>query len=749
MKIDDFKDFSIACFRDYPPPCTCACPLGLDVRAIIDKVQKNNFTSAYRLYRNKSLFPAIVSRICDEPCRLHCVRKNSDESIFLKKIEAACVAFTKDAEPIRYHVPKKPFTVAIIGAGLSGLSCALKLAARNYSVRLYEKRDKPGGQLRDILAPEYFLDEIEAQFARVDCESFYSHQIENLDSIQADAIYIATGKDGHDFGLMTQVDTKSLGTTRRGVFLGGSILGASPVESIEHGVRVSYSIEKYLQLGAMDGVPETYKKPIAHKKFSELPIKKQHSSISEKDQLSAEEAVAEGDRCLRCNCSQCHAGCDLMKQFKAFPPKITTDVISTLRPIEKFSTRIASRMINSCNVCGQCKRTCPEQVNMEDCFLEARRMLHRGGAMPSAYHDFWLRDMNFSSSDAYLLYTPAGSAKSDYMFFPGCQLGASDPDYVLKTYEYLANLHPTTSLMLACCAVPADWAGDEALRDAVLENIRRDWEKIGKPKLILACPTCRKTFMRYFPECESLSLYEILAESGKQFPVAASEPQRVSIFDPCSSRDDPSMQQSIRVLAKRNGLLVEELETTFENARCCGFGGHMYAVNPSLFKDIVTQRTHAGNNEYITYCTNCRDIFAASGKDCRHILDVLFTGNSALRKPPSLSQRRANRMTLKTFFAEKSGQPELFVQHGGQEDMIVRISDELIRKMDDLLILEEDVKAVVEHCESTGEKLFDPKTGCFTGHLQIGIITYWVTYTKDDSGITLNNAYSHRMAIEN
>lgn len=748
MKIDDFKSFSTACFRDYPPPCTCACPLELDVRAVIDKVRKNNFTSAYRLYRNKVLFPAIVSRICDEPCRMRCVRKNSDESIFLKKIEAACVAFTKDAEPTRYHVPKKPYAVAIIGAGLSGLSCALKLAARNYTVTIYEKRDKPGGQLWNLMPPEIFLGEIEAQFGRVEYERFYSHEVENLDSVVADAIYIATGKDGSDFGLKHGMDRNSLGTARRGVFLGGSILGASPVEAIEHGVRVSYSIEKYLQLGAMDGVPETYTKPVSHETFYELPVKKQHSSISGKVQLGAEEAVAEGLRCMRCNCSQCHAGCELMKQFKAFPQKITTDVISTLRPIEKFSTRIASRMINSCNVCGLCGRACPEQVDMETCFLEARRRLHKDGAMPAAYHDFWLRDMNFSCSEAYFLYTPDGVEKSGYMFFPGCQLGASDPDYVVKSYEYLSDLHADTSLLLACCSAPADWAGDVALRDAVLEKIKSDWEKIGKPKLILACPTCRKTFMRYFPEAEIISLYEMLAQSDIKLSVVQSESLSVSIFDPCSSREDPSMQKSIRELAKQSGLLVEELEITLDEALCCGFGGHMYAANPSLFKNIVNNRIHAGDNEYITYCTNCRDIFAASGKACRHILDILFTGNTAYREPPSLSRRRANRMSLKTVFAEKSGIPRPIIPPGDQEKMIVRISDELIRKMDNQLILEEEVKAVVEHCESSGEKLFDPKTGWFIGHKRIGIITYWVTYTKDDAGITLTNVYSHRMSIE-
>ena len=77
------------------------------------------------------------------------------------------------------------------------------------------------------------------------------------------------------------------------------------------------------------------------------------------------------------------------------------------------------------------------------------------------------------------------------------------------------------------------------------------------------------------------------------------------------------------------------------------------------------------------------------------------------------------------------------------------ISKELKEKLNKELILESDISAVIESCEQSGRKLYDTDTKTFSGHLQIGKMTYWVEYRiRKDSGYELVNAYSHRMKIE-
>ena len=76
---------------------------------------------------------------------------------------------------------------------------------------------------------------------------------------------------------------------------------------------------------------------------------------------------------------------------------------------------------------------------------------------------------------------------------PGCQLGAADPRYVTLPYQWLLSKKADTGLLLRCCGVPAAWSGDEEMHQRELADIRSDWEALGKPILILACPSCGQT----------------------------------------------------------------------------------------------------------------------------------------------------------------------------------------------------------------------------------------------------------------
>ncbi|HWQ76401.1 MAG TPA: hypothetical protein VN441_13900, partial [Syntrophomonas sp.] len=125
----DMGKFIENCYADDIPPCTSACPLGFDVIPFIKKMQKDNMNSAYTMYRDQVLFPAIVCRLCDQPCDKACVRKDIDDSLAMKLLEKAAIDYARSATPIKYNVPKKNKKIAIVGAGLCGLSCTVKLAS--------------------------------------------------------------------------------------------------------------------------------------------------------------------------------------------------------------------------------------------------------------------------------------------------------------------------------------------------------------------------------------------------------------------------------------------------------------------------------------------------------------------------------------------------------------------------------------------------------------------------------------------
>lgn len=748
MERKDYETYANGCHKGKKPACSCACPLNIDIPAIMDYMQKGNFTGAYKQYRNQSMFPGIVSRICDERCGRKCVRWEKDCGVSIKLLEQACVRLTDNDKPARYNLPKRPKKIAVIGGGLAGLACALKLGTKSYDVTLYEKEAQLGGRLKDMLPPEIYLAEIEKQMQFARCKIVLEREIKSLDEIEFDAAFIATGAGGNDFGLSEGMDRQSFGTVREGVFIGGAVLGASPVEDLAQGDVASRSIEKYTKIGKMDGIPESFL-------VTETCIQKDLSLVEPQDAVvpadgrayTREEAAAESQRCLKCDCTFCSDGCEVFDYFQKSPQLMVVSALTSLQSAAGLSKQTTTQLISACNLCGLCGKVCPENIDIGQMSYDFRFFRSQSNRYPPAYNEFFIRDMNFSNSEAALARTAPGHARASYLFFPGCQLGASDPEYVVRSYQYLLEHIPDTAIMLGCCGAPADWGANRDLNAEVVGYIKAKWEEFGRPVFVFACPTCKKQFGRHFPEAEGVSLYELIAKYGVPEGARKLDGQTVHVFDPCASREEPDMQQAVRDLTHASGARTEELRYSRDKAQCCGWGGHTMKANPSLHGQMVQHRIEAGPHPYITYCTNCRDTFNWRGKECVHILDVVFGMNQYHFTPPSPGTRRKNRVAAKNLVLE-----QVFAEVPAErkEDEFlkkVEFSPEITKKLNDLLILEEEAARTIEHCESTGKKLYDPENDSYIGHLQIGIITYWVEYRVRDDRYILLNVYSHRMSI--
>ncbi|MDD4644369.1 MAG: FAD-dependent oxidoreductase [Bacteroidales bacterium] len=715
--------------------CTAKCPFNLDVRDFIGKLQQGRFNVAYKAYQNAVGFPGIVTALCPEPCRLVCPMKDAGGAISIIQLEKAAMKFARNQDPDEYNMPAKNQRIAIIGAGISGLACALRLITRKYPVTVFEKSAQIGGHLHTLLPAEVFMRDIDRQFSRENYDLRLNTEITSLSALDFDAIYIATGKNGTDFGAESSSD---------GVFKGGSLIGADTMHALAQGLNAAGTIERYLKTGIMV-LPEELSgtKLIA----DAIEITPGEAVIpANGTSFTRDEALAEAKRCLKCSCDACVRYSPLMSYFKKFPRRITEEVEVTIHPstLDGNGT-VATRLISTCNHCGLCKEVCPQNIDTGEFLLQSHRAMHEKGAMPWAFHEFYLRDMDFSNHEAALTRIPSGYEKSRYLFFPGCQLGASDPRYVTESFRFLTERFPDTALMLHCCGAPAEWAGNDALHQEGIEKIKSDWITLGKPKAIFACPMCKQMFEKYLPEIEGEFLYNLMDEEGI-VPIGSTDRATASVFDPCASRNEPSVQKTIRDLAIRSGFELEPLPMEGRLAGCCSYGGQVAIAYPPYAEHIVQAKIEQSENPYITYCANCRDIFAAAKKPVWHILDILFGLGNANRIPPTVTECRNNRLLLKQQILNSFwNETEIMLI----PDFMLLISSELKEKLNKALILETDVYRVIESCEQTGMKLFNLETGSFSGHLQIGNTTYWVEYRINlDSGYELLNAYCHRMKIE-
>ena len=163
--MNDFRaQLAERCMQNDPPPCASVCPFGLDIRAFAGHMKRGAFSAAFRLYRDAVAFPGIVSRLCDQPCGQACVFSGQNGAIALRDLEAAAIAHAPNINPNRYSLPKRPGKIVIVGAGPSGLACALRLASKKYEVVILEREERMGGSLWGLLPEEVLLPELERQF---------------------------------------------------------------------------------------------------------------------------------------------------------------------------------------------------------------------------------------------------------------------------------------------------------------------------------------------------------------------------------------------------------------------------------------------------------------------------------------------------------------------------------------------------------------------------------------------------------
>lgn len=768
MNAREILDYANKCVQEEPVYCSAVCPVHVDVRLMMTHIQKGKFSEAARLYRSKVLFPGIISRTCVAPCQSSCLRNKLDEPLAIRRLEQACVTLAKGDTTFMPSGARKNQHIAVVGGGLSGLSCALELARKGLKVTVFEKAARLGGRVWSLDAGIVPPEVIEADLkivAQAGISVELNAQVAKLEELAYDAIYVATGRAGDCFGLecdgeAVRHDPVSLESSRAGVFVGGELIRIHAdyvlLEAVADGVRAARSIERYLQGASLVSgrAEEDIRSTRLCTDIRDAQIQPAVAHCNDNGQYTETEAKEEAARCLLCECKQCVKACEFLDFFHQYPKKYIPDISRTMTSLQGVRSKmIAQRIINSCSLCGLCAEICPEQLDMGEVCRQARRALVTEDKIPHAFFEFWMRDMSFSNSPEHQLFRhQSGKNTSAYLFFPGCQMGASSPDYVEKAYSYLvANLKDGVGLALGCCGAPAEWSGNQALFNEQLQHFINEWKQIGKPVVILACPTCQKMFGEHAREITVVSLWDIMQKN--QLPDGATNGNgaTVAVYDPCSSRYSPDAQNSIRDLLKSLNYQVEELSFHGKYARCCSFGGLIAPINPDLAKKIVEQRINASPSNYVTYCVNCRDIFAGQGKPTWHILDMLFgknVGNLARRSEPTFTERRENRRQLKERVLERFWGEKMESNQPIYATLKLSIPTELQKKMHREYILFEELQQVIYEAETSNCKLLDNTTGHYVAHLQIGIVTYWVEYaplSKDTYSVC--NVYSHRIQI--
>ncbi len=134
-------------------PCRTACPIHTECGRYVQAIGISGDEEAYLLARAPNPFVYVLGRICAHPCEDACRRGKIDEPIAI----CALKRFATDRhnlglghDPARRALPRpanRGKRVAIVGAGVCGLTCAHDLALLGYSTEVFDSAPVAGGML--------------------------------------------------------------------------------------------------------------------------------------------------------------------------------------------------------------------------------------------------------------------------------------------------------------------------------------------------------------------------------------------------------------------------------------------------------------------------------------------------------------------------------------------------------------------------------------------------------------------------
>ena len=137
------------CYFCFDAPCTTACPTGIDIPAFIQKIRSDNRLGSARTILSENIMGGMCARVCPTEvlCEEACVRNaHGDKPVEIGLLQRYATDPVIEGDLSMFsRAERTGRTVAVIGAGPAGLSCAHRLAMLGHDVVVFDGKRRPGG----------------------------------------------------------------------------------------------------------------------------------------------------------------------------------------------------------------------------------------------------------------------------------------------------------------------------------------------------------------------------------------------------------------------------------------------------------------------------------------------------------------------------------------------------------------------------------------------------------------------------
>lgn len=137
------------CYFCFDAPCMDACPTSIDVPLFIRQISTGDIKGSAKTILNQNILGGMCSRVCptETLCEQVCVRnEKGGNPVKIGRLQRYATDTLFDTgEKVFERQPDSGKSIAVIGAGPAGLSCAHGLALEGHKVVIFDAREKLGG----------------------------------------------------------------------------------------------------------------------------------------------------------------------------------------------------------------------------------------------------------------------------------------------------------------------------------------------------------------------------------------------------------------------------------------------------------------------------------------------------------------------------------------------------------------------------------------------------------------------------
>jgi len=353
---------------DCEAPCRISCPAFMDIPQMNRLIAKGDFKKALEVVKEEIALPLILGTICSAPCENACRRKQMEGAVAICQLKKFLAL--EDSKTDNYYLPEKSSKrnekIAVIGAGMAGLSAAYHLLKLGYSCEVFDKNEKPGGallQLTEVELPKEILDteiDILQKFGVVFRlnTNVRSEQIKN----DFDAVILASGENSKASSM--EFSETGYTTNQVGIFACGSVIRPlkMAVKIVAQGKAAATAVHSFLS-GDLSKHPKTqFNSRFGKLREEEITEYLKESKTGERNKptngnligFNKAEAIAEAQRCLRCDCRKSRT-CKLRMHAGNYRANQQTYKIGERKSITKhFQQEILVYEAEKCIKCGLC-----------------------------------------------------------------------------------------------------------------------------------------------------------------------------------------------------------------------------------------------------------------------------------------------------------------------------------------------------------------------------------------------------------